>query len=229
MERATIERPLLTVVVGAATTLVPSGECLRSIESQAGPDVEVIVIQDVEAEVPARRAAGLVREHPLVPELWTEGIRRANGRIVALTTTTVVPEPGWVRALLDAHQGEIAAVGGAIEPPLHNRLVDWAVYFCRYTRYMPPLVRRLDPDLPGDNVAYRAEALDCYATLFTEGFWEPRIHEAMRADGRQMGCGSDPFLGSASCTGRSMGPCGAPRIPGGKGSYGAWARGSSLS
>ena len=179
------KRPLLSIVVAAMTSEISSEHCLRAVEAQVSPDVEVIVVPDVEL-VDHPDAAKRSRTSRLAPQLWTHGLQRAKGTIVALTTTTVVPQPGWAAALVEAHGSEVAAVGGAIEPPAGGRPVDWAVYFCRYTRYMLPVVDHGDPELPGDNVSYRREVLASYTSLFSGGFWEPRIHEAMRTDGRTL-------------------------------------------
>lgn len=179
------QRPLLSVVVAAVTCQISSEECLRAVEAQAGPDVEVIVLPDVDTD-DGPDAADPSGTRSLAPELWTRGLQRVNGTIVALTTTSVVPQPGWAAALVEAHGSEVAAVGGAIEPPLGNRTADWAVYFCRYSRYMLPFADGGDVELPGDNVAYRREVLASYTSLFSDGFWEPRVHEAMRADGRTL-------------------------------------------
>jgi hypothetical protein len=77
----------------------------------------------------------------------------------------------------------MAAVGGAIEPAAGQRLVDWAVYFCRYAPYMKPLAGGAEPDIAADNAVYQADILRCYEPLWQEAFSEPFVHQAMRADG----------------------------------------------
>ena len=61
--------------------------------------------------------------------------------------------------------GEDEVVAGAIEPGEGLRIVDWAEYFCRYARDMLPFARRENPEIPGDNCAYRRELLERHAQI----------------------------------------------------------------
>jgi hypothetical protein len=81
-----------------------------------------------------------------VPQLWSEGIGAARGRIVALTIENCVPASEWARRTIHAHACPWSAVGGAIEIVPGANLVDWAVYFCRYSAYIPPSEPKLAED-----------------------------------------------------------------------------------
>ena len=73
---------------------------------------------------------------------WRDGIDAASGEIVALTISQMIPAPNWIQALRE-QQRTFDAVGGAIDPAPGLRLVDWAEYFCRYSRDMRPLRRAI--------------------------------------------------------------------------------------
>jgi hypothetical protein len=126
----------------------------------------------------------LVKERPgaLVPELWRDGIDAATGEIVALTISPMRPAPDWV-ARIRERLAEDEVVAGAIEPGEGLRIVDWAEYFCRYARDMRPFPRRENPEIPGDNCAYRRELLERTQDLYRNGFWEPEVNRALSASG----------------------------------------------
>jgi hypothetical protein len=115
-----------------------------------------------------------------VPQLWAAGIQCARGDIVALTIENCVPAPDWARQLLTAHKARWSGIGGAIEIVSAAKLVDWAVYFSRYSSYMPPFDPRFLDDLPGDNCSYKREALARACAEMKDGFWETFVHWNMR-------------------------------------------------
>ena len=151
------------------------------------PKLEVLVID---------RSAGTS-----VPQLWSAGIARARGKIVALTIENCEPAPDWAAQMLRAHGGKHAAVGGAIEIAAGAKLVDWAVYFCRYSAYMLPFKPRWMEDLAADNCSYKKEALEPFADLMRDGFWETFVHAEMRRRGELLL--SDPSPVVAYCGGIS--------------------------
>lgn len=160
----------------------------------------------------------IVRDTPgaLVPELWRDGIDAAKGAIVALTISPMRPAPNWV-ARIRERLAEDEVVAGAIEPGEGLRVVDWAEYLCRYARDMRPFPRRENPEIPGDNCAYRRELLERTRELWRDGFWEPEVNRALRAQGVRLwhdpdvvvyqgrSAGFGPFLRQRFAHGRAYG------------------------
>ena len=174
----------LSIVVGCRRSEVDPASSLQSLRGQLRHGVEVIVVDDGEGESEWGSIPGWTTLHArdaLVPEMWAAGLAQARGALAAFTTGSVVAEPDWVDRLLEA--GGSAAVGGAIEPNSSLTWVDWAVYFCRYTPYMLPLLQRDRLEIPGDNAVYRRDVLDGYRHLYRDAFWEPFVHSALRRDG----------------------------------------------
>ncbi len=178
----------VTVVVAVRAEDPGPDACLRAIEDQRFPGVEVVVVSDSvtdSAASPVRGAARTV-ELPgaLVPQLWAAGIAAARGRIVALTAGSLVPDPGWIAGLADALAvpGRVG-VGGAIEPGAALSVSDWARYFCRYAPYLRPFARGVAVELPADCAAYDRAALLRHHDRWVDGFWEPFVHRALREDG----------------------------------------------
>jgi len=159
--------------------------CLEALAGQAD-GVEVIVCEPAPspAELQKRFAFARFIERPgaLVPELWRDGIDAATGSAVALTISPMRPAPDWA-SRIETRLASDEVVAGAIDPGEGLRLVDWAEYFCRYARDMRPFERRESADIPGDNCAYRRELLSRTEALFRDGFWEPEVNRALRAEG----------------------------------------------
>ncbi|MGH7704084.1 MAG: hypothetical protein ACREMO_13400, partial [Gemmatimonadales bacterium] len=122
----------------------------------------------------------------LIPELWGLGIRESRGEIVAITTAHCVPSRDWVSAMLEAHEGAAAGVGGAIESDESAGLVDWAVYFCRYSQFMLPFERGVVREIAGDNASYKRVHIDQCRHAWRNGFWEPAVHAELRKAGLEL-------------------------------------------
>lgn len=176
---------MLTVVVAAHADDGSPTACMDALESQLDDAAEVVLVGDGTWADKWPWARTVPRSGFRVPELWTAGIAHARGRLVALLAGTVVPEADWVALTLRAHDDGTAAVGGPIEPGPDFRLVDWAVFFCRYSPYLLPLPAGA-LEVPGDNASYRMDVLVSYEAAYADGFWEPFVHDMMRADGHEV-------------------------------------------
>ncbi|MGH9971058.1 MAG: glycosyltransferase [Pyrinomonadaceae bacterium] len=187
-------RPKLSVVVGSQNARHSISQCLNALERQHdGQEVEIIVVDnstDGTADTVSQQFPKimLIRSDAgkQMPELWEIGISRSGGDVVALTTSHFVPEKNWIAEILNAHQSHYAGIGGAIENDRKAGLVSWAVYFCRYSPYMPPFREVTVNDFAGDNASYKRSALDRYREARRKGFWEFFIHTAMRKDGLEL-------------------------------------------
>lgn len=187
--------PKLSIVVGSHNARSSIGSCLRSLEGQRhGWEMEIIVVDnstDGTDQIVAKEFSGvqLVQspECQFIPELWEQGIRRSSGEIVAITTAHCIPEVHWVQEILKAHEeSPCVGIAGAIENEAQATLVDWAVYFCRYSRYMRPFLSHSVNDIPADNASYKRWALDRCEDVRRNGFWEPEIHAELIKDGFEL-------------------------------------------
>lgn len=186
-----VARPTVSVIVGSHNARATIEPCLvRLLGQRAGDDVEIVVSDnstDGTTDIVRRGfpEAKLVLSPPsaLIPELWTAGIRQSHGGIVALTTAHCVPAKDWIAAIRAAHETEAAAVGGAIESDEGSALVDWAIYFCRYSQFMLPFLAGFVPEVAADNASYKRIHLDPCADAWRDGFWEPAVHARLRRAG----------------------------------------------
>jgi hypothetical protein len=179
--------PAVSVVIGSNAPQALD-VCLAALEPQRN-SAEVLVCEGEPSHELLRSrfpwATFVTSPGALVPELWRDGIERSNGRIVALTIAQMVPAEDWLETIVRTHE-EHDAVGGAIDPGKGLRLVDWAEYFCRYSRDMRPFTPADDEELAGDNVAFKRSLLERHRNELRSGYWEPVLHPALRRDGTEL-------------------------------------------
>lgn len=128
----------------------------------------------------------------LVPVLWSTGYFVATGDVVAFSTAHCVVGPRWARSLLAAVRGGAAGAGGALA--LEGRrsgIVDWAVYFLRFSAFMPPVDDGPAHEIPGDNAAYSRKDLALHEASFSHGFWEVDFHRRIRTENKMLVMVSD--------------------------------------
>jgi len=178
----------LSVVIGSHNARSSVRECLGALESQRkGHDVEIIVIDnstDGTAEIVSGEFPNLklvkAPASALIPELWGIGVKQSAGALIATTTSHFVPRPDWIEQILLAHEAPHAGIGGAIENDDSAGLVEWAVYFCRYSSFMLPFAEKTAPDIAADNASYKRSALERCQWAMQDGFWEVMIHAEFR-------------------------------------------------
>jgi len=159
----------LSVVIAAPRGMEepPGARAAFEAELDAGAGDELIVERGEQASV-------------LVPVLWSRGIARSRGGVVALTLCSMTPDAGWRRAIFETMGDGLAGVGGAIEPASRMRALDWAIHLCRYSAYLLPFEEGDAEDVAGDNAAYRREAIDAVRASWADGFWETEVDAKLR-------------------------------------------------
>jgi hypothetical protein len=203
------DRLELSIVVAASEGGPILGSCLTALEGQiSGLAAEILVIDGTKSGIAAGRSPdhGPMRilqlpAQPEVPTLWQAGIDASRGRIITLLVDSCIPGRDWVRQILQAHQSDCGVIGGAIDLAPTLGTADCAIYFCRYSRYMPPFDASFVDDLPGNNCSYKRSALTGLEDELSEGFWETFVHRKMRARGDRLLCLPEilvHYVGSAS-------------------------------
>jgi hypothetical protein len=190
----------LSVVLAAPVAGPGIAGCLAALEPQiASVGGELLVIDGSRTGSAARWTTDTAKSRIIrlppgtdVPKLWQAGIGASKGKIIALLVDSCVPSPDWIERILHAHLAPPAVIGGAIDLSLTVGLVDSAVYFCRYSRYMPPFDQCFQEDLPGTNCSYKRASLDGLQKEMADGFWETFVHRKMRSRGEQLFC--DPQI-----------------------------------
>lgn len=83
-------------------------------------------------------------------------------------------------------RGGATGAGGALQLGPGASVVGGAVYFLRYSAFMPPLPAAEVAEIPGDNAAYLRSALERYRAILADGFWEVEFHRRLRAEGGRL-------------------------------------------
>ena len=182
----------------ALSVVVACTEAERSIESSlasfraacAGIDAELLVL-DASRDDTADRAQRVHRDGRVVrfppgtltPQLWAYGYSASRGRVVAFTTGHCIASPRWARAMLGGIQAGATGVGGPIDLAPGTSVIDWAVFYLRYSAFLHSVPGGVVDEIAGDNAAYRRDALDRHAATFGDGFWEVDFHRRVRAEG----------------------------------------------
>jgi len=158
--------------------IVPVPPGLEGLESLKAEFPNVVSPIAENAEV--RKGEKGTREHHDV--LRARGLSVARGGIVALIEDHGCPDRNWSRKIVEKHNSEFAAVGGAIENGV-NRLLNWAVYFCDFYRYQNPVSEGESEFLSDANVSYKRAALESIRTLVEKKFHEPSVNQALKSQG----------------------------------------------
>jgi hypothetical protein len=124
-----------------------------------------------------------VEGRPSIPALRALGIDQARGRVIAVTEDHCIVQPGWFQAIARALQAGYRAVGGPVENGAVKRLVDWAVFFCEYTRFMGPVPCGVVAEIPGNNSAYDRQLFDGLEAELRAEQWESAWHARWRERG----------------------------------------------
>lgn len=199
MEQASVEtantgQPDLSVVV---VTLVDTDHLRRCLEALAGQETTatfetIVPCDDTFGDTSSLRSAfpgvlfmALAGRHTYA-ELRASGAHRATGRLLAVTEDHCLPDPDWVRRIIEAHTGPSVAIGGVVKKQGPDKSLNWAVYFLDYLRYMPPVEEHETHELTDLNVSYKMSALREIADVWDKEFHEPEVHAALKGKGGRL-------------------------------------------
>ncbi len=186
--------PKLSLVIASISGAESLRDCLASFTQQTNSEQLEIVVAESSPNGEAARVCAPFRnvrhlhldERKTIPELRAIGLLNARGEVLAMTEDHCLADAHWVENLLRAHDSPHLVIGGAVENAATERLIDWAVYFCEYGRYMPPIRAGATDDLPGPNVSYKRAALECFRDLLAPATWEPFWHWRLMSEGVEL-------------------------------------------
>lgn len=165
-----------------AECIVPFDDRLDGVE-QLAERFGWVRFVDARAKVDSKLFGDFSREHHDI--LRAIGLNQATGKIVALLEDHAAPSPGWCRAMLEAHRGAEAAIGGAVENGV-DRLLNWAVYLCDFGRYQNPVPAGPAEFLSDSNTSYKRQALEQVRDQWQQAFHETAVNWALRKRGESL-------------------------------------------
>ena len=188
-----------SVIVTSFNSATTLRQCLQSLTMQ--PCGEIIVA-DSSQEDPA---PALRLEFPgvefhrcpagtTVPAMRWAALKRARFDVVLAVEARCVPDPGWVEAMEAAQVRHPAspAIGGSVAIGGNPSTFDWALYFCEYGQFAPPLDEAEAKDISGANLSYKRAALEREADLLNTGAWETLLHLRWKTQGLKLFTVSSP-------------------------------------
>ena len=194
--------PAISVVIASVNGLPSIAECLDCLSHQEGKiGYEVLVMDRCDAKT-RQEIHGLfpqpeiqlieVPGHPSIPKLRAMGIARARGELIAILEDHCNVPQGWFRAIIRLREAGHKVISGPVENAAVDRIVDWAVFFCEYARFMPPIPPGTVDEIAGNCAIYAREVLDRIGPELREEVWETFLHARMKAMGVSFYC--DPAL-----------------------------------
>lgn len=182
-------QPKLSIVVAVKDGASNVPALLQSLKNRDGETEVILCCAGPESE--GGEGVFSFPAETLVPSLWSEGILRARGMRVALTTAQFVPDPKWLERLQLADLNRWVGAGGAIDNDPAASARNWAIFFLRYSAFAPPLRAGETDEIAADNAVYDRAAILEHPDLLQEGFWEPSFHRRFRAAGRKLALDPD--------------------------------------
>ena len=184
----------ISVVIGTKNANRSIEACLKSLLAQTETVKAEIIVADASTDGTAELVAAefptitLFQNKPdlLVPQLWKQGLDAAQAPVVAFTIGQCVPVSDWLVQALKALDKTAVAVGGPLHGPEHGGNIDWALYFSRYSRFLPGSPARSIDDIAGDNAAYKVAALQQCRPEWQTGFWENMVNARLVANGQTL-------------------------------------------
>lgn len=188
------DAPRISVVLACPGGDGDVGGALRALRrGTEGVASEVLVAHPAGrgGELHRRPGTGAVRrvEGPpdaLVPDLWGAGLRAARGWAVAFTIPHVRADAGWAASLLAALEEGAAGAGGPILLAEGAGAFLRAVHLLRYSDFGGGRPSGPVEEIPGDNAAYRREALERAGVVGEDGFWDVEVHRRLRERGGRL-------------------------------------------
>lgn len=191
--------PLVSVVVASVSGWPSLAACLEALRGQEGDlEIEVIVADRCGGDLPAAVRTGFpdvslfeMPPHTSIPALRARGLRTARGRFVAILEDHCNVDSRWALALQRSVEAGHLVFGGSVENGAVQRSVDWAVFFCEYARFMPPLQRGPAAEITGNNSVYERALLERMGEAVHAELWESFLHASLHEQGVAFHCEPD--------------------------------------
>jgi GT2 family glycosyltransferase len=186
--------PEMSVIVTTPDSYDTIRALVRALRLQTARDaLEVVIVAPSVAAIRAGLAdlqdfrcwriveLGVLRS---VGQAKIAGIRCATASVVVLTEDHCFPDPGWARALIEAHRGDWAAVGPSMDNGNPKSLISWADFIVGYGPWFKPLGAHEAELLPGHNTSYKRDLLLGYGERLEALLGaESNLHQDLRARG----------------------------------------------
>lgn len=167
----------------ALDIIVPYDNTIRDAMAALAPRFPFVRFVDLGDLCPDGRPRNEYEQHAIYDRRRAGGLRAAAAPLVAMLEDRALPAKDWAGAMVKLHAGgDYAVVGGSVENGASGT-VRWALFFCDFGRFQPPLDER-DPEYVTDiNLCYRRDALEGVRDLWEARYFESQVNWALRSRG----------------------------------------------
>ena len=185
----------ISVIIPSVNGLPIIKECLESIYRQKNSTIAEVIVVDCSNEHTRKVIAESFKEiiliHPKrkmsIPELRAIGIKEARYELLALIEDHCLVPENWFTEMIKAHESDYVAIGGAVENACHEKVLDWATFFCEYSAFIQPVPFSPVRELPGNNVSYKRNKIqDVLNDAIDKGVWEGFLHQKLIEQGYEL-------------------------------------------
>lgn len=170
MKPESLDRPDLSVVIVVGDEATRGGleRIMQSLRAQSiFPSMEVIIVdcsppgttQLKGSDHPNVHTIKLPRDNTTMAQARAEGVRQATAPIVGFLDEHSFAMAGWAEALIEAHKGSWAGVGGEIYNLSSAIGAADPIYLMGHGRWTPPAKRGEVDLLPTHDTCYKREIL----------------------------------------------------------------------
>ncbi len=183
--------PKVSVIIPSVNGLPVIGECLNALgNQQCDFDFEIIVVDRTNDET-----AEYIRKHfPRVklikltspcgiPEMRAIAIAQAGGKFLVITEDHCIAPRNWLAKIVEAHDSGYEVIGGAVENASTLRMIDWAVFLCEYSSFMPPIAGGETNLITGNNTSYRRSVIEKVDESTLKNYWEYFLQRELKQMG----------------------------------------------
>ncbi len=186
--------PELTVAVAVGAQRERATNALASILKQDSIDRIEVLLLDFGKDLPRLPGA----DHPMVRTLLMapfatlssareEAVRAARAGVIAFLEEHALAKPGWATALVNAHRGPFAAVGGGVHNGNPESLISRVTMLMNYLPFLPPSKPHEARYLPGNNSSFKRDLLLSYGPELRDLLAvEMALYERLVRDGHRL-------------------------------------------
>jgi GT2 family glycosyltransferase len=183
--------PKFSIIIASVNGLPFIGDCLASLVKQRGDlEVEIVVVDSTDEKTRSHITSTFptvklieLEGRPGIPEMRSIGMRAAEGEYLVITEDHCIAPENWLEEINRAHNAGYAVVGGGVENGSCMRLVDWAVFLCEYSSFMPPIEAGEVEFVAGNNVSYSRAVISQVDEDVRNDFWEYFLQTELKRKG----------------------------------------------
>ena len=170
----------ISVIIPSVNGLPVIAECLSALENQeCNFDFEVIVVDRTQDETkdyickhfPHVNLIKLTSPRS-IPEMREIAISESQGEFLAIIEDHCIAPQNWLAQIADAHESGYEVITGPVENGSRDRLIDWAVFLCEYSSFMPPVMNGEANFIAGNNCSYKHSIINQIDKSLIKNYWE---------------------------------------------------------